>query len=389
MEIDNYYTWNQLKKIILEKDAKAIVRYKIIDKRYEVSFEYDGYPRMVAIFNSTSRDGIDFETNFKPYIVETHKLDKDGNTPVSMQPPSGTAVNFYSHNLCDKCSWHTESIYVASESLTSIDGKTWSSLNSHWIDLTHGRVYKEDQVLLDRDPTLPSLVPSIEVMESGVWVTKSENSWGFLDNDFTIDYDLGTVTFNVAIGSGAQVRASYHHADAMVFYITPDPGTVLKIIYAEIQHTNPLKFNQTISFQTQIYNPANPPSRINYGTPTLYKSMRDFEQEARGSYATKEPRGGLWTLTEVVGLQNVQNSLNSGSIEISTRFDGTNWISLMKKMSGDRGFNSPQSVIPLPYNAYKPIDSAFGTRIKITMDSPTNEALLGEFANVTFYCIKE
>jgi len=118
------------------------------------------------------------------------RYDADGNSLVAAQPVMGSEVNFYAPNMCDACSWYVGSIILSKVLLVDSGNQTsWSSGHTNLIDLKHGRVYKEDDILAED----PSYGVTVEVLpaNSTIWLTKLENSWGSSDGDFSIDYPNG------------------------------------------------------------------------------------------------------------------------------------------------------------------------------------------------------
>jgi hypothetical protein len=281
-------------------------------------------------------------------VVETippeGTYDSDGNLATIQEPRPGTEKYFYVPNLCDKCAWYEGATYVDTQVLAdSGDNTTYTSPNPKWIDLTHGRVFKEDQIS-NRD----NYIPVVEVDSGGGYVTKTENSWGATDNDYTVNYDAGTITFNSALGGSDTVRASYYYGGDSKFTIAPDPGKRLKVLYTEVQFTKDVELNSSINFEIWVYNPNDLPNKMLYKKET-YKRLIDFFQESTGPFPTIAAFGNA--------------------------------------PSNDRGIGSDVITLPFSYQAYRDLKASLGTEMRVTIDG--NTPLSGEFANATFYCLSE
>lgn len=282
-------------------------------------------------------------------IVETvppdGKYDQDGNLLTVPEPRGGTERYFYVPNLCDPCCWYQAATEVLGETLTnSGDDQTYTSAHAFWIDLTHGRVFREDDV-----PDRADYIPVIEVDAGAGFVAKVENSWGLTDHDYGVDYDTGTVTFNAPLAPTDVVRAvRYYYGQDSTFTIGPEPGKRLKVLYTEVQLTADVQMNANLRFEVLVYNPFDPPNRIVYKAE-VYKRLFDFFQESTGPFPTIQAFGGA--------------------------------------PGNPRGIGSPIITIPFNYQAYRDLKSSQGTQLRISIEG--NVPMSGEFANATFYCLTE
>jgi hypothetical protein len=278
-------------------------------------------------------------------IVETvppdGSYDADGNLLTVPEPRSGTEVYFYVPNLCDKCAWYQKATPVVGAVLTdSGDHLTYTSANTFWIDLTHGRVFGEDNI-----PNRNQYIPVIEVDTGGGFVAKVENSWGATDYDYTVNYETGAVTFNVALAPTDVVRASYYFGLDSEFTVEANPGTRLKVLYTEVQFTKDVEMNANIHFEIWVYNPASPPDRVLYKFE-VYKRLFDFFQESTGPFPVIPAFGGA---------------------------------------GNDRAIGSDVITIPFQYQAYRDLKSSQGTQLRIRIEG--NIPMGGEYANATLYCL--
>jgi len=227
----------------------------------------------------------------------TFAIDADGHLETSQEPLPGSEKYFFSPNLCDPCAWYEGAEEVVEQALTPDGAYTvYSSSNTYWIDLNHGRQIEEDKIILET----PGYVPQVEVQVGGTgdWVLKTENSWGSSDDgDYSINYEEGTVTFNEAQGATDNVRATYFKQDGYQFTIVPTAGKRLKVQYAEIQYTNDMVMNADVAFEVWVYNPADPSWDPPTSMPKVrynwrqYRRVIDFHLESR-PLPTLEAHGG-------------------------------------------------------------------------------------------------
>jgi hypothetical protein len=177
------------------------------------------------------------------------QYDPDGNLLTVNEPRPGEEKYFYLPNLADKCCWYQNATQVTGEGLTTSDDQTFASVSQFWIDLTHGRVFKEDNI-----PNRDDYIPVIRVNGA----PQAENSWGATDNDYSVDYEAGTVTFNNPLQPADVVDADYYHGVDSTFTIEAAPGRRLKVLYTEVQFTKDSEMNSNVNFEIWTYNPLDP-----------------------------------------------------------------------------------------------------------------------------------
>lgn len=259
--------------------------------------------------------------------------DTDNRLRVSVEPRKvGDGLVFVSHNWCDPTTWYTQSERVTEETLTdSGDGLTFDSLHPNWIDLTHGKIYRENLIAA-------SYVPVVKV--DGV--TKTERAaWAESGGDFSINYATGKVTF-FASQSGKTVTADYSYENGSLFIVTPTAGKRLWIEYSEVQFSKDIEINADTHFQPWAYNPADPPNKIPAANPTTYRSLDNYIEEANGCYP-----------------------------EIPV-------------MGGPRGFTSPRITFPFKYQTIKELHASYGVEIRVWLEG--DQPFGGEYGTATFYC---
>jgi hypothetical protein len=266
---------------------------------------------------------------------------------VEVAPREGTGTNFYTPNMCDKTSWFEGATAVTEFELTdSGDLTTWNTNGTHdgpWIDLTHGKIFKEDKL----STTTPALLCKVEVStDTGTtWVEKTEDTFNDADEDYTVDYKNGTVTFNTALNSGDKVRASFSKpAATMNFTISPPSGKVLRLEHVETQISTDAGITCNVQYEVWAYNPYDLPNKICV-SKSVYKTMNDFLVESTGVYP------------------------------IFPKLDVNN----------PRGIKEDIIVVPFNYTASRDIKSSQGVEIRVTLPKEFS----GTLCNTTFYCLEE
>jgi hypothetical protein len=266
---------------------------------------------------------------------------------VEVEPREGVGTNYYSPNLCDRTTWYENSTHVSEYSLTdSGDLTTWNTNSTHdgpWIDLTHGKIFHEGDVLAANS----NYACLVEVSTDGGtnWDSKIENTFDDTDGDYSVDYTAGTVTFNSALNGGDQVRASFSKAPTeMSFTITPDPGKRIRLIHVESQMSADVGFTGDVEYQIWAYNPSDLPNKVQVKV-NRYKTIMDFLYESTGVYP---------------------------------RFPALD-------VGGPRGMPQDIIVVPFNYTAARDINSSQGLEIRMVCTSE----FTGFACNCTFYCLVE
>lgn len=248
------------------------------------------------------------------------------------EPREGSSLIIVTHNWCDPTTWFGQSERETGETLTSDDDTVFSSVHDHWIDLTHGKFYGEDRVSA---PYLPKVyVDGVQATERAPWAESG--------GDFEIEYITGGVTFFEA-QTGKAVTADYSHENGSLFIVAPQVGKILVIENSEVQFGKDLGMLDTINFQLWAYNPADLPNKVPVGAATVYKTIRDFIDEARGVYPVVPAIGG-----------------------------------------SARGLTNDHVVFPYNYKTVKELPASWGVEIRVWLKDDIQYE--GEFATATFYC---
>ncbi|MGD9209159.1 MAG: hypothetical protein PVI90_00210 [Desulfobacteraceae bacterium] len=210
------------------------------------------------------------------------KLDTEGRTRSSIEPRKDAAsVLVVSYNWCDKCTWYQNSIRKTGQTLTLDSGTTYKSDISNWIDLTHGRLYREDLV---------SSNYLVKVYDNGVELTQ-RTSFTDSGGDYTVDYKNGKIT--LATAPSGPVTADFSHENGSLFTIAPTAGKCLWVEESEVQFSTNIILNDTVHFQAFATNPYDPEGpKIPVTSKTTYKTAGDYVDEARGVYPSVPAFGG-------------------------------------------------------------------------------------------------
>jgi len=279
---------------------------------------------------------------------------------VTVEPREGDAKNFYTPNFCDQTTWYENSTRETGVRLKKTDNVTFifddpNNLNQEksppWIDLYHGNMFQEDLILQDH----PEYNFELDISNDGghVWERMSMNSLSEIDQDYSVDFKNGIITFNEPVVNHAQVRVNCAKAsDSLLWTLAPDPGKRLKLIHSELQFSKDVELCADIVYEVWAYNPYWLPTNgqpLKVPVPkgrSTYKSVSDMLYESSGVYPVVPPFGG----------------------------------------SGPRGINNQETIIfPFSYNTARDLSSAFGVEIRFT----TKKAHVGTFATTTFYCLQE
>jgi hypothetical protein len=256
----------------------------------------------------------------------------DGSATVIPEPRQGSSLVVVTHNWCDKTTWYQQSDRIVGEILNdSGDGKTHQSANQHWIDMTHGKVYREDTINTQYLP----------IIKVGGVVKTERTPWKDVGGDFTINYATGVVTFFEV--QTETVMVDYSSASSSLFTIAPNIGKILTVENSEVQFSADINMLDSIHFQPWAFDSGDLPNKIPVAEKTTYKTIRDYVDEAAGVYPEIPSIGGA-----------------------------------------SRGLNQPHVVFPFSYKTVKTLYSSMGLEIRIQLDEDIGYG--GEFSSATFYC---
>jgi len=325
------------------------------DGGYDLFCIAEQYTIICTLMGSDSGSISDFEANYKSGCQQVSSKDDafllgmlankvplvqsrnaDGLLLSTSEPRVGSELVMVTPNFCDKNTWYYSSARVVEETLSdSGDGLTFHSQHPNWINLYSGLLFDEE-VLVEEGPY------TIEVSSDSAPKTMVDPLFVSAGGDYTVDFTLGSVTFAES-QAGKTVKATYSYATDSTWVLCPDPGKAIDIEVAEAQFSKNIDFKDTIQFELWGYNPADLPNKVMYGV-TRYKSMRNFVDEALGSYP----------VIPVIGGDN------------------------------GRGLTAEVYGFPFRYGTIRRLSSAQGLELRIRLQH--NEAFTGEHATATFYC---
>jgi hypothetical protein len=266
-------------------------------------------------------------------LTKKPAVDTEGRVRQASEPrKDGSGLVVVTYNWCDRCTWYQGSTRKTGQALTLDSGTTYESGFQNWIDLTHGRLYREDLVSADY---------LVKVYDDGVELTE-RTPFADSGGDYVVDYKTGKVTLAQA-PSGA-VTADFSHENGSLFTISPSEGKRLWVEESEVQFSSDIDIKDTIHFQAWAYNPDDLPNKIPVTSKTTYKTAGDFVDEARGTYPQVPSFGG----------------------------------------SSGRGLAQAHLVFPFKYLQLKELFYSLGLEIRIWLEDDIEFG--GERATATFYC---
>lgn len=236
-----------------------------ISDGYDIS-HFDSNFKDSATQSNTSNDAEVLALFSSPSLSEInqHAL------PVSIVSKRGKELISISHNFCDPTTWYTQS-QRTTEILSNIDGYTFISTRENWIDLTHGKLWDEDNIAAKINHGY-SVIVTIDGEP-----TAEQTPFGS-GGDFTVDYKNGLVIFFQDQG-GKEIQATFSYAAGSLWALIPDEGTNIIIESAKITWTEDLILNDTIVNDMVFYDVNNLPNK------TLikrfkYKTLQNIIEEA-------------------------------------------------------------------------------------------------------------
>jgi hypothetical protein len=287
----------------------------------------------------------------------------DGLPRLAVEKGAGPAINFFSHNWCDKTTWYTKSVYVADETATdSGDHTSYTLAHQFVIDSYHGKVTQEDFL---KDSSNRSYRVTVKV--NGTTKTEVDPHFDALNQtvgDYRINYAAGTVTFVNALTANDVVTATYHYspttAGNSMFIVAPLPTKTLIVNLAECNFSEDFEMKDTVLYTPVGYvdvfapqllqangGPFAPGTKIPLASAFTYKTVQDFLNDSMRAYPGYPPIGG------------------------------SSW----------RGMPKTSYVFDWDYIRGKTFYSQYGMEIQCTLQH--DEPFGGTFATAAFYCNSE
>lgn len=277
-------------------------------------------------------------------------LSSFGNIPVESRKPTGGGAIRSSHDYCDPTSWYGDSIRVFDEVLgcPTQDGIHFRADYKYWIDLTHGKITGEDDIINDtaswpNGPFTTVVEVNGEAKIEGVDYLinyvhgEVDFSW---PNPFNCDHQMGMG----ALAPTDVVTATYNRSAGSTWYLRPTPGKILLIADTELQFSQNNRMKAPVVFAAWVYYPGVGMIPAP-GETTVYKRLTDLINEGNKGTGTIAAMGG-----------------------------------------DDRGIRYPVSVFPFDYLSNRPLASSMQAELRTAVrnDIPMD----GTYATVTCYCLE-
>lgn len=215
---------------------------------------------------------------------------------VSIHPTEADKKTYYTQNWADPTTWYEGATRQVDEVLTdSGDQLTYNtvaqaSTKKHIVDTYHGKLTNEHTL---KDSSANSY--RVEVKVNDVVKTEQDPHVGS-GGDYTVNYDVGTVTFGAALQGSDVVKMTYHLVDrtagdgsASVWTLKPTSGKVLEIAKVEVQFSTNIVLTDSVAFQAYVDPPGIP---VPGSDEDIYKTMMDFYNDANGAYPAMPALGG-------------------------------------------------------------------------------------------------
>ena len=276
-------SWTDFKNICTQKSL--LIQCESREKVYYLT-AYDGqvgYRSSVEKSDPMSVEQIDFETNF---LSKTNKkIESKTSTGIiktSSYEAEGPSATIVSHNFADPCSWYSHSVQVTTpEEMVLESGLIYKFANDrkNIIDLTHGRVYDETNIMIQNASKWALKVYDNGVLkvEDAQYKTAIDQPDSALHRDYYVDYLNGKVTFRSApVGP---VTVTYSYATTSYYSVRPKTGKVLSIKAAEVQFSKDTILRGPFIFEPwfvnhPVYGSMQVP--LAFGQQIVYKNAKDF-----------------------------------------------------------------------------------------------------------------
>jgi len=357
-------------------EFKSIVSYKNLNPQYiqypesYLLFAFDGqivyrsiiYTVAMTIPNySSSAMAADLATftNDKSTLFNKNivGMTTQGVMRVANEKPTDSKRTFISHNFSDKTTWYTNSVLVQGETLVnSGDNLTYSASHTYIVDVTHGKITREDLLT----PMSASGVPittvtsyAIAVNVNGTRVNEVSASTGV--GDYVVDYVNGKITFQVARQPTDVVTCTYWYATNNCFTIyTTGFNFNLGVNSIVVRLTNDVQLNDTFCYQAFGLVDIVAPQAVQYGLI---------------------PSGTMVPINQMIKYKRIADFMNDCQVtQTCDPVGGTGW----------RGLNIPTIIFNIDYLSTIVMPTAYGAELRIWTEN--SEIITGTLSNTTFYC---
>jgi len=300
-------------------------------------------------------DAIDLVRNYQ----QKFPMQSDGIPIMTVGPREGLEWSLCSHNFSDKCTWFGDSVRVNDEVLSdSGDGLIFVSAHENWIDMSSGRMHRDDlwvmmqQLSHPEDPHGYQVVIKIDGVVA-IMREPYETSGG----DYEVNWDEGKIEF-FGDQSGKIVTASYNYATTSNFYLRPFyPGNVLIVEDVEADLSEDSIMTDTICYGGWHYEDD---QSICDGV-IKYKRTSQIAAEAKGNFP----------ILVAVGATEVEKQIAD--------------IKEFRRKS--RGMKYSCQAIPFKYATARYILSSNQSEVRVYTEH--HRAMIGESVTITFYCTEK
>lgn len=287
-----------------------------------------------------------------PYVV----LNGEDNQ-VQLVGRKGSDTVSASHDFADPTTWYQGSTRTTDTLTDSGDGLTFDGHHQFWVDLTHGLMLYERDIVAN-DLAAAGHGWHVEVRVDAVPMTPRA-PFAVTGGDYSVDYAAGTVTF-FASQAGKVVVSDYSYvvpgaAGASTWELLPTAGKLLEVLDSEAQFSLDAQFQGAIVYgihgAVEVFAPALAVSNggpVPDGTPIplvekYYDTTRQLIADARGSYP------------------------------------------VVPAMPGPRGHSQQVVGFPFYYGTVNQLLSSAGMKLVVRMEN--DHPVTGEYTTVTLYCL--
>lgn len=304
-----------------------------------------------------SHDGASLPQEAKPVELrlggQPSKGTKHSILRVAAEKPDTESTTIYSHDWSAKETWLDNATRVVDEVAVHVSGyQIYNLTHSYLIDAYHAKTTKED-FLTDAG----GYSYRIQATVNDTPVVEDDPHYGEGSRDYCVDYQAGLLKFHTPLAPTDVVKVTYHYSGSSEFTLQPNAGKILKIELVEVQFASNLILTDSVIFQNYGYVdvfaphltpvPFPPGTVIPLGNPLIYKSIRDFQNDALRSYPPYPPIGG------------------------------SDW----------RGMMQPAVILDWDYTRSKPLYHSYGMKVVVSLEH--HKPFGGDYGTATFYCSEE
>ncbi len=262
---------------------------------------------------------------------------------VAIFEPEGSFFSLPCFNLADKTTWYVDSIRVLYEAPSLESDSTYNLAHDFIVDANHGKITYENNYSVDLNQlALGSIVKSETIKDKYAIVVRVNGSLVIEDQDYTVNYREGKITFTQP--PSGPVSCDYSYATTSNFYITAPIGKIVRAGKTEVNLTKNIIMAPIIQ-EMQLYFPVI----------------------------------GDWLTLEYIEYQNPYNVIDIGN-------EGKGYIPKLPQTDDD------MLIFPFDYVRAIDIKHSDGTRLKISIkdhaEFTTSNGLAGR-ATFTFYSALE